>query len=259
MAGLIFISSVAAVVLFLALRWIVTLLVETVTVFEWAAALRYRKGRLTGVLGPGRYRIYRRTTRLEPIDLRPSTLTVNGQEIVTSDGATLKLSLAAVYRINDPKLACNEQRSFEEFLYLELQLALRALVSQRTVDDLLGSRDSLGEELTKVVSPKAKELGLELISADLKDISLPGELRRIFTQTVQARKEGQVALERARGETAALRSLANAAKLLADRPELMQLRLLHQLESLSGNTLVFGLPFDGPALQRASETTEKKS
>ena len=259
MAGIVFTALVAALVLWLVLYRVAKALIETITVFEGQSALRYRKGRLVDMLGPGRYRIYRRTTKLELVDLRPSILTINGQEIVTSDGATLKLTLAAVYRVTDPKLARNEQQSFEELLYLELQLALRSLIAQKTVDDLLESRGSLGGELTNAVSPKAAELGVELLSADLKDVSLPGELRSAFAQTVQARKAGQAALERARGESAALRSLANAAKMLADRPELMQLRLLQQLESLSGNTLVFGMPLEGPALQRAGGKPEKKS
>jgi regulator of protease activity HflC (stomatin/prohibitin superfamily) len=259
MAGIVFFVLVAAFVLAFVLYRVARALIETITVFEGQSALRYRKGRLVDTLGPGRYRIYRRTTKLELVDLRPSILTINGQEIVTSDGATLKLTLAAVYRVTDPKLARNEQQSFEDLLYLDLQLALRSLIAQKTVDELLESRGSLGADLTNTVSSKAAELGVELLSADLKDISLPGELRSAFAQTVQARKAGQAALERARGESAALRSLANAAKAVADRPELMQLRLLQQLESLSGNTLVFGLPLDGSALQRAGAAPEKKS
>jgi len=259
MAGIIFTALMSILILGFVLYRVARALFETITVFEWQSALRYRKGHLVGLLGAGRYRIYRRTTKLKLIDLRPSLLIINGQEIVTSDGATLKLTLAAVYRITDPKLACNELQSFEELLYLELQLALRSIVAKKSVDELLESRGSLTTDLTNAVSPRAAELGVELLSADLKDISLPGELRTAFAQAVQARKAGQASLERARGESAALRSLANAAKAVADRPELMQLRLLQQLESLSGNTLVFGLPLDAPALQSAVAVPEKKS
>ncbi|MGA9761613.1 MAG: slipin family protein [Gaiellaceae bacterium] len=258
MVGIVFTGVAGALVLWFVLYRVTRALIETVTVFEGHSALRYRNGRFVKTLGPGRYRVYRRTTRLELVDLRPSILTVSGQEIVTSDGATLKLTLAAVYRVTDPKLARNEQQSFEELLYLDLQLVLRSLVAQKTVDELLESRGSLGDELTKVVAAKAQRLGVELLSADLKDISLPGELRSAFAQSLQARKAGQAALERARGESAALRSLANAAKAIADRPELMQLRLLQQMEALSGNTLVFGLPLDGQALPRTGEAPAKK-
>ena len=83
---------------------------------------------------------------------------------------------------------------------------------------------------------------MKLISADVKDIMLPGEMKKVFTQVVKAQKEGQAALERARGETAALRSLANAARMMDDNPNLLQLRALQGLEVSSGNTLMLGLP-----------------
>lgn len=258
MAGIVFTVVLAALVAGFVLYRVSKALIETITVFEWEKALRYRKGHLVDLVGPGRYRIYRRTTMLESVDLRPTALAINGQEIVTSDGATLKLSLAAVYRITDPKLATSEQRFIGELLYLELQLALRSVVARKTADELLESRSSLGEELVEAVAPKAVELGLELLSADLKDISLPGELRRAYGQVLQARKEGQAALERTRAETAALRNLANAAGLIADHPELVQLRLLQQLESLSGHTLVIGLSPDGLALRSRSEVAKEK-
>lgn len=87
---------------------------------------------------------------------------------------------------------------------------------------------------------KPSELGLKLISADLKDIMFPGEMKKAFAQVVKAQKEGQAALERARGETAALRSLANAGRAMDDNPNLVQLRAWQALADSSGNTLVFG-------------------
>jgi hypothetical protein len=89
---------------------------------------------------------------------------------------------------------------------------------------------------------KAEELGLRLISVGLKDIMFPGKLKDVFAQVVSARKEGLAALYKARGETAALRNLANAAKMIESNPSLMQLRILQALGGSSGNSLVLGLP-----------------
>ena len=89
---------------------------------------------------------------------------------------------------------------------------------------------------------KSAELGLKLKVADVKDIMFPGEMKKAFAQVVKAQKEGQAALERARGETAALRNLANAAKMIEDNPNLLQLRALQSLADSGGNTLVLGLP-----------------
>jgi len=88
----------------------------------------------------------------------------------------------------------------------------------------------------------ATEMGLKLISADIKDIMFAGDMKKAFAQVIKAQKEGQAALERARGETAALRSLANAARTMDDNPNLLQLRALQALADSSGNTLVLGLP-----------------
>src|SRR5208283_2216203 len=77
---------------------------------------------------------------------------------------------------------------------------------------------------------------------DVKDIMFPGEMKKAFSQVVKAQKEGQAALERARGETAALRNLANAARIMEDNPNLLQLRALQSLTDSPGNSLVLGFP-----------------
>jgi regulator of protease activity HflC (stomatin/prohibitin superfamily) len=91
----------------------------------------------------------------------------------------------------------------------------------------------------------------------IKDISFPGELRNTFAQVVNARKEGLAALERARGESAALRNLANAAHLLDEHPNLQHLRLLQTLERQGGNTVVILPPEAGAALKAISKTPKE--
>jgi regulator of protease activity HflC (stomatin/prohibitin superfamily) len=83
---------------------------------------------------------------------------------------------------------------------------------------------------------------MELMSVDVKDLMFPGPLKKVFAQVIEARQQGLASLEKARGETAAMRSLANAARMVDDNPSLLQLRILQQLESTSGNTVVLGLP-----------------
>jgi regulator of protease activity HflC (stomatin/prohibitin superfamily) len=92
---------------------------------------------------------------------------------------------------------------------------------------------------------------------NLKDIMFPGELKTIFAQVVKARKDGLAALERARGESAALRNLANAAKLLDDNPKLAQLRLYQLLESGAGNTVVILPGESGTNLEKLSARRPK--
>lgn len=213
-----------------------------VTILEYERGLRYVRGRFTGVLGPGQYRASSATTLVRKVDLRPKITAVSGQEVLSADGIALKVSLAARYRVVDPALAVNGVENYELALYTALQLALRSAIAGSPVEALLAARATLAKELVEQTSSAAAAAGLELLSADLKDLTLPGELKKIFTQVVHARQEGLAALEKARGETAALRNLANAAQLLERNPSLMQLRILQAFGQQSGNTLVLGVP-----------------
>ena len=146
-------------------------------------------------------------------------------------------------------------------LHLELQIALREIISSTEIDDILAKRQEIGTELFNRTGAKVGALGLRLLSVGLKDIMFPGDLKKMFVQLVQARKEGQAALERARGETAALRSLANAAKMVEDNPMLLQLRLLQALGEGSGNSIVItaspsSAPLPVPSRRREPEQRE---
>jgi regulator of protease activity HflC (stomatin/prohibitin superfamily) len=109
----------------------------------------------------------------------------------------------------------------------ELQQALRAAVATSDVEALLANRTELGPGMLAHARPVAERLGLALERVEVRDLTLPGELKKLFAQVVKARQEGRAALERARGETAALRNLANAATLVEAKPQLLELRALH--------------------------------
>src|SRR5919201_5000028 len=213
-----------------------------VVVMQYQAGLLYRNGRFRKQLAPGSYWLVRSRNTVTRVDLRPKLVAVTGQEVATADGVSLKLSLACRYRVADPAVAVNQVEDYQQALYQVLQLALREIVSESTADALLRSRRELGERLLALTAGPAEQFGLKLEAGKPKDITFPGDLKKMFAQVVQAQKEGQAALERARGESAALRNLANAAQLIKDNPALMQLRLLQQLAASSGNTIRLGTP-----------------
>jgi regulator of protease activity HflC (stomatin/prohibitin superfamily) len=214
---------------------------QPVVVYEFERGLRYVRGKFKGVLEPGFYWSVQRLSEIRKVDIRPVVAPVAGQEVLSSDGVTLKVSLAAKYEIADPAAAINKVQNFRDALHVELQLALRQIIGGTPIDDLLAARQAIGAKLQEIVASKAPSLGLKLLSVELRDIMFPGELKKIFTQVVRARQEGLAALEKARGETAALRNLANAAQLVERNPHLMQLRLLQVLGQQSGNTVVLGV------------------
>jgi regulator of protease activity HflC (stomatin/prohibitin superfamily) len=213
-----------------------------VTVFEYEQGLRYRNGRSVGGLGPGAHWIFRPTTVVRKVDIRPRFVSLAGQEVLSSDGVTVRVTIAARYEIADGSVAINKVENYQEALYLTLQLALRQIVGQATIDEVLRQRDQFGERLRELTAEDIASFGLRLLDVNVKDIMFPGELKKTFALVVQAQKEGQATLERARGETAALRNLANAAQLVESTPALLQLRLLQQLSASSGHTIVLGFP-----------------
>jgi regulator of protease activity HflC (stomatin/prohibitin superfamily) len=216
-------------------------MVVTTTVFEFERGLRFSRGRFTGVLGPGIYRHLSATTRIHKVDTRPAQVAVAGQEVLSADGIAVKASVAATYRVVDPERAVLGSAQYQTAIYTEVQLALRSVLAALPVEELLARRGELSAELRAIAAGRLVPLGVELQEAAIRDLTLPGELKKIFSQVVRARQEGLASLEKARGETAALRNLANAAQLIERNPHLMQLRLLQVLAQQPGNTVVLGV------------------
>ncbi len=175
------------------------------TVYEYEKGLKFAKGKFEQTLESGAYWYVPFSTSIQKIDMRPRFASIGGQEVLSTDNIALKISLAARYQVVNPDIAINKVQDYQEALYLELQLALREIIGNAAIDTLLENRSRFSENLFELTQAKIKELGLELLSVNIKDIMFPGNLKQMFAQVVKARKEGQAALEKARGETAALR------------------------------------------------------
>ncbi len=212
------------------------------TIHDYQRGLRYRQGRLVGLIDPGMHVAIRPYTEIHLIDGRPTSITVPGQEILTADGVALRVSLTARYVVADAVAAVTHDQNYVSALYTALHGALREVLAGRTADQILAARADLGPAVGGAVASELARLGLELLGVDVRDVMVPAELKRAFASIVAARREGEAAVERARGETAGLRVLANAGRMLDDNPGLLQLRLLQQLGGSSGNTIVLGMP-----------------
>lgn len=216
-----------------------------VIVAEYEAGLLYKNGRFTAKLAPGAHRVCRLWSEIKNVDLRKLQAVIQGQELLSADNVGLKMSLVVNYRIADPAKALHTVPSYYAAIYVAAQLALREKVAALKIDDLLAGRLGFGPELVAKITPEAESIGLTVLEVAVRDVMFPGELKKIFAEVVRAQKEGQAALERARGESAALRNLANAAKLLENNPALMNLRILQALGATtggSGHSLVLGVP-----------------
>jgi hypothetical protein len=215
---------------------------RVVTVHDYERGLRYRRGRFSGLVDPGTHITLAPLTEIHVLDGRPAFVTIEGQEVLTADGVPLKVSLAARYVVGDPVAAVTGDQSYDRALHLELQLGLREVVSAGTIDDILATRNKVGPAVLENTASKLARIGIELLSVEVRDLMVPGDLKRLFAGVVAARKEGEAGLERVRGETAALRNLANAGRMVEDNPGLLQLRMLQQLGGSSGNTVMLTMP-----------------
>ncbi len=158
---------------------------------------------------------------------------MSGQEILSKDKVSLRLNLAASFRVVDAAAAFTAVTDFGDFLYKELQFGLREAVGTKTLDELLASKEGLGQAIEGQVRERVAEYGLELSSVGVKDIILPGEMKTLLNQVVEAEKQAQANLIRRREETAATRSLHNTARMLERSPTLLRLKELEALEKVT--------------------------
>ena len=215
---------------------------------EAEVGLSYENGRYVGLLEPGRYRIAdlpwsrREVVR---VDTRRTSFLLNGQEMLTSDAISVRLNVAAEYRVADAPTALHTVTDYRTAIYTAIQLLLREEVQSRTLDALLADRTSLSGDILGRGRPLAVELGLELVTVGVRDVILPGDVKRMLSQEVKAQRTGRAALVAAREETAATRAKANTAQILAGNPVLLRLReieALGQVASGMGNTVVVAVP-----------------
>ena len=211
---------------------------------EGYVGLLYHKGKFARVLAPGRHVHWGRHFTIRWVDVRRASLLIAGQDVLTADNVGLKLSLLVTYQVSDPVKATHDTQNWQSDLHNAAQLALRTVVGGVAVEALLGQRLEIGAQLLARVQPEAAKIGINVHAVEVKDVMFPADLKRAFADVLKAKQEGQAALERARGESASLRNLANAARVLEGNPALMNLRLMQSLTAAqnAGNTLVLGVP-----------------
>lgn len=207
-----------------------------VTVYDYETGLHFERGKLTGALPPGRYPTWPAPVVIERVDLREQSFAVTGQEILTQDNLPVRVSATVRWKITDAVMWKRAAANLSSRLYESAQVVLRRRIAGRTLDALLADRAALETGLAAEIAGDVAGYGVEIISADVRDLNLVGVAKQAYADLWRAQKEGLAALERARGEQASLRALANAARMLKGNPELMNLRVLAALQGQPGKT-----------------------
>ena len=208
------------------------------TIYEFQKGVLYRNGKFIKLLEPGKYRYYKLSTSIKLFDLRKTAVTIPGQEVLTKDNASIKISLTGFYEIIDPIKTEHNSKDCTNEIYSYAQILLRELIGSYEIEKLLENKSELADQLTEGIQEQANNIGLKISLLTFRDIMLPAGLKKAFYGMVETKKEAQVLLEKARGEDAVLRKLANASKMYENNPSLLNSRIIQTLSS-SNNTVVF--------------------
>lgn len=206
-----------------------------VQVPEFHAGVLTLEGQMQELLAPGAHGFWRfnRQVGVSNVDLRAQIAEVSGQEILTRDKVGLRLNLSAVWRYTDVRLALAQMPKPADHVYRELQFGLRAAVGEQDLDALLENKAAIDESVLTQVRERLAGSGVALESVGVKDIILPGEMKTILAQVVEAEKSAQANVIRRREETAATRSLLNTAKVMEGNPVALRMKELETLERVA--------------------------
>ena len=206
-----------------------------VEVPDTAVGLLSVNGKFEKLLTPGVYGYwtFNRRVSVDVIDMRLQTMEVSGQEILSRDKVSLRANLSATYQVTDAAKLRAQIAKPDEYLYRELQFGLRQVIGTRSLEEILSDKSDLDGAISAYIKSKVGDYGLKVTGVGVKDIILPGDMKSILNQVVEADKAAQANVIKRREETSATRSLLNTAKLMDEHPTLMRLKELEALEKVT--------------------------
>lgn len=203
---------------------------------QFERGLKYAQGKFEGMLEPGRYAYWNHPGArivVHVLDTRVQQLKIEGQELMTRDKVTLRLTLTAEYAPADAPTTVHAVADVKEALYLAVQLAAREFVAGVTLDELLEGRDTLTRYLETQVAPRAETFGVRVHRVGVKDVILPGEMKTLLNKVIEAEKVAAANVITRREDAAATRNMANTAKVIAENPVLMRLKELETMKDIA--------------------------
>ncbi|MFD2670954.1 slipin family protein [Marinicrinis sediminis] len=210
-------------------------------------------------LAPGKYYFWKGpvSVMVKPVDGRQQQMELSGQEIMTEDKISLRLNFVCQYKIVNP-IRSLEMKSFDEQIHIQLQLILREYVGTLKLDELLKRKEDIASFVLSRLQEKGEAFGIHFLSAGVKDVILPGEMKDILNTVLLAEKKAQANLITRREETASTRSLLNTAKLMEDNPTLFRLKELEFLEKICEKIGSISLTGGGDLLDRLDSLIGEK-
>ena len=239
--------------------WIILIYINKID--EYKRGILFVFGKFSKILKPGWHLILPIINRVVKVDIRTKTVDVPEQEAITKDNVSIRINAVLYYKIFDASKAVI---SVENYNYAVSQLAqttMRNVVGSVTLDELLSERDKLSSQICKIVDEATDPWGIKVENVELKDISLPEELKRVISRVAEAEREKQAVITKSEGEVEASENLAKAAAVMGSTPGALHLRTLATLNDLSSdqsNTVIFALPVEALEAMKGLSNIGKK-
>jgi regulator of protease activity HflC (stomatin/prohibitin superfamily) len=214
---------------------------------EYERAVVFFLGRFQRVFGPGIIFIIPGVQQAVRVDLRTVVLDVPPQDVITRDNVSVKVNAVIYFRVVDPRNAIIQVANFLEATSQLAQTTLRAVLGKHELDALLAEREKLNVDIQTVLDQQTDAWGIKVSNVEIKHVDLNESMVRAIARQAEAERERRAKVIHAEGELQASEKLLQAANMLSQRTEAMQLRYLQTLTQIAGDkasTIVFPLPMD---------------
>ncbi len=236
----------------------VILLSSVKQINQYERGVLFTIGKYTKILNPGWRIVLPIIHSYKKVDIRTKAVDVPEQDAITKDNVSVRINAVIYYKIFDASKAILE---VENFYYAVSQLAqttMRNLVGSVSLDELLSEREKISTEICKIIDEATDPWGIKVENVELKDISLPEEMKRVIAKIAEAQREREAVITKSTGEVEASKNLAEAAEIMSKNPGALHLRTLATINDISSdqsNTIIFALPIE---ILRAMESRENK-
>ncbi|RDI99873.1 slipin family protein [Dyella solisilvae] len=240
--------------------WVAALLFLSIKVLpEYQRGVVLTLGRFTGIKGPGLVILIPIVQRMTRVDLRVTVMDVPPQDVISRDNVSVRVNAVVYFRVMEPDKAILQVADFFQATSQLAQTRLRSVLGQHELDDILSQRDSINHSLQQILDDATDPWGIKVSNVEIKDVDLNETMVRAIARQAEAERERRAKVIHAEGELQAAEKLRDAASLLAQEPQALQLRYLQTMADISNSgkasTIVFPLPLDlvKPLLDKLSQ------
>lgn len=229
---------------------------------QYERGIKYMLGKYRATVEPGWRLVLPIIQSMTKVDIRTKTVDVPEQETITRDNIPIRMNAVIYYKIVDAAKSVLEVENFFYAVTQLAQVAMRNVVGQVTLDELLKNREDISKKIEDHVDEATNPWGIDVASVELKDIVLPENLKRTIAKEAEAEREKRAVIIQATGELAAAENISKAAKMLAESPGALHLRTLQSINDMSSdesNTTVWMVPIEAlKALEGLTKFMEKQ-